>query len=64
MIGQFPPHLCPKPAQTGILQGSFTTSDLLSILEAELGITHNSFGGYKELKYLWKNSQENLMCKN
>ncbi len=27
MIGQFLPHLCPKPAQTGNLQGSFTTSE-------------------------------------
>ncbi len=35
----------------------------LSIQEAELGISHKSFGGY-ELKYVWKNSQENFMCKN
>jgi hypothetical protein len=60
MISQFPPHLCPKPAQTGILEGSFTTSQTSQSKKQNLALATNHLVGYKELKYVWKKSQENF----
>jgi len=63
-LNDWPVSTTPQASTNRDLRRLFYNLRDLSIQEAELGISHQSFGGYKEVKYVWKNSQENFMCKN